>query len=32
MFYGEKLHHIREMFSYTRKDLADALVLNEQVI
>jgi len=32
MFYGEKLHEIREMFSYTRKDLADELQLNEQLI
>jgi len=32
MFYGEKLQQIREMFSYTRRDLANALQLNEQLI
>lgn len=32
MFYGEKLYEIREMFSYSRKDLAEILNLNEQLI
>src|SRR5690625_3433074 len=32
MFYGEKLYEIREMFSYTRKELADELQLSEQLI
>lgn len=32
MFYGEKLQQIREMFSYTRKDLAEIIKVNEQTI
>lgn len=32
MFYGQKLYEIREMFSCSRKDLAEILKLNEQLI
>lgn len=32
MFYGEKLHAIREMFSYSRADLAKELEVTEQVV
>lgn len=32
MFYGEKLYTIREMFSYTREDLAKKLQVDEQLI
>lgn len=32
MFYGEKIQQLREMFSYTRKDLANILQVNEQLI
>lgn len=32
MFYGEKLHDIREMFSYSREDLAKKLQVSEQMI
>ncbi|GAA0365653.1 XRE family transcriptional regulator [Alkalibacterium iburiense] len=32
MFYGEKLQQIREMFSYTRKDLAEIINVNEQTV
>src|SRR5699024_8328685 len=32
MFYGEKLYTIREMFSYTREDLAKKLQVDEQLL
>lgn len=32
MFYGEKLHDIREMFSYSRADLAKELEVTEQMV
>lgn len=32
MFYGEKLHAIREMFSYSRADLALELKVTEQMV